>query len=138
MLSIFPSWLIIIMMFTGSLLFFSRLYRTALVWYVRGRQNRHWEARAELVTIAASIPFGTFFGLFSLEVALLVTRLTMAMGLPFTHLPVYLDFLTRRKVWLVLAVSLFHLARTVPQTIASSKVYAYNLEDKLRSEAAGK
>lgn len=132
-----PSLLIFLLMFAGSLLFFGKVYRTALAWFVRGRQNQRWEALAELATITASAPFAFVFGLVSIELNIFFVRFGLASSLPFNFLQVYLDFLTANKILLVFTVSLFHLLRTVPQTIASSKVYTFDLNNKLRNELPG-
>lgn len=137
MLSAFPSWLTILLLFIGSLLFFSRVYRIALSWFVRSRQNRQWEARAELATIVASTPFAFAFGILSLEISLFMGRIALAAGLPLLRLSVYLDYFRANKLWVAAILSIFHLLRTVPQTIASTKVYAYDLGEKLRKEAPG-
>jgi hypothetical protein len=137
MLSAFPSWLTILFLFAGSLLFFTRIYRTAMSWFVRSRQNRQWEARAELATIVASAPFAFAFGLFSLEISLSLGRLALAVGMPLLQLPAYLDYFRANKFWTAAVLSVFHLLRTVPQTIASSKVYAYDLGENRRKEAPG-
>ena len=129
-----PQWLVTLFMFASSLLFFGKIYRIALTWFVRGRINRSWEVRAELVTIAASVPFGAVCGLLSIEATLLLARLAIETNLPFTLLPTYVLFLEGWKLWLAGGVALLFLARMVPQTIAGSKVYAYGIEDKYHSK----
>ncbi len=129
-----PLWLAMLLLFTGSLLFFGRVYRTALAWFVRGGQHSSWEARAELATIAASTPFALTFGLMGVEISLFLCRLAIGLNLPLLHLQEYLDFFSANKFYFVAVISLLHLLRTVPQSIASSKVYAYDLGEKLRRE----
>lgn len=137
MLSTIPPWMAILLLFTGSLLFFGRVYRTALSWFVRGGQHSSWEARAELATITASIPFAFTFGLLGVEICLFLGRFALGFGLSFLQLQMSLDFISVNKHFLVTVISLFHLLRTVPQSIASSKVYAYDMREKLRREAPG-
>ena len=125
-----PPWILVIMMFIGSLLFFGKVYRIALTWFVRGRVNRYWEARAELVTIAAALPFGALCGILSIEATLFLAQAAVETNFPFTLLPAYIQFLEGWKFWLAAVVALLYLARMVPQTIAGSKVYAYNIKEK--------
>lgn len=133
--SAIPSWMTFLLLFTGSLLFFGRVYRTALAWFVRGGQHSFWEARAELATVTASIPFAFTFGLVGVEISLFLCRLVLGFGLPFLQLQICLDYISANKPSFIVVVSLFHLLRTVPQSIASSKVYAYDMREKLRREA---
>jgi len=133
-----PPWLTIVLLFVGSFLFFGRVYRVALTWFVRARINRYWEVWAELVTFAASVPFATIYGILSIEAILFAARLTMGSKLSFSILPALIEFTDTRKFWLSVILMLLFLARMVPQTIAGSKVYAYGIEEKIRNEVPGK
>jgi len=131
--SLFPLFTIILM-FIGAFLFFTRIYRVALAWFVRGRTSRAWESRAELVTLAASLPFGAVYGYSSIEFILLIARLLQETNLPFTVIPTIIDFLSVQKLAVVMALAVFFLAWMVPRTIASSKVFAYGIDLKTRDE----
>lgn len=133
-----PLWLIILLLFLGSFLFFGRVYRIALAWFVRARVKPSWEIWAELVTVAASLPFAIVYGLFSVEVALLAARLLLTAQVPLYLLPALVKFMDGNRHWLAAMLMLLFLARMVPQTIASSKIYAYNVEAQFRDEVPGR
>lgn len=125
--------LIILILFLGSLLFFARIYRTALTWFIRGRINQEWEKLAELITIAASLPFGIVYGFSSLEIILLLARLLMKTTLNLPNLILLAKTVSVQKTWLTLIFAVIFLLWMVPQTIAGSKVYAYDIEEKIRA-----
>lgn len=129
MLQIISPWLAIALMFAGAFMIFTRVYRVALVWFIRGRASRLWEKRAELATLAASLPFALVYGLISIEVIAFAGRMVSNMGLPLFLIP-QLNFSGAEKVWMVAAMSMLFLAWMVPQTIASSKLYAFGIDEK--------
>jgi len=126
--------LTIILLFFFSFWFFSRIYRLAMTWFIRGRTDRTWDARAELATVLASLPLSVVYGSLSIELSLFLARLAVSTGI-LPQLTDYVDFLTAGRVWLVSLAMLLYMARTVPQTIASSKIYAFNALEHLQNEA---
>lgn len=130
-------WLIIILLFAGAFLIFTRVYRIALIWFIRSRINRSWEYRAELITIAASVPFAVVYGLTSVELFFLIGSLASSSPLSFSLLLGLLSFIKDEKVFMVFLLSVMFLAWMVPQTIAGSKIYAYGVDRKARDEVPG-
>lgn len=137
MIPAFSPWLIIILMFAGAFLIFTRVYRIALIWFIRSRINRSWEYRAELITIAASVPFAVVYGLTSVELFFFIGSLASSIPLSFSLLPGLLNFIKDEKVFMVFLLSVMFLAWMVPQTIAGSKIYAYAVDRKARDEVPG-
>lgn len=120
--------LIIILMFAAALFLFSKLYRVALAWFVRARVDQRWEAWAQVMTTAASLPLATVNSIFLLNLILYLAQLAAKANLPIPRLAFYLDLMTEYENWLLLLFVLLFLARMVPQTIAGSKIFAYSLE----------
>lgn len=129
----FSPWLGAFVLLAVSLFVFAKFYRIALIWFVRGRINRSWESKAVLMTILASIPVGALSGVLCIEVALIFANFLLGLELSIS-IPSYIEFITAWKPALAAGVAILFLARTVPQTIAGSKVYAYNIEEKFRDQ----
>ena len=120
--------LIIILMFAAAFFIFAKLYRIALAWFVRARFDQRWENWATLMTAAASLPLAAVSSIFTIDLLFSLARLISKTILPIPSLTFYLNAFTDYKNWLFLLFSLLFLARMLPQTIAGSKIFAYNLE----------
>ena len=127
--------LFIILMFAAAFFIFTKLYRIALAWFVRARFDPRWESWAKIMTAAASLPLAAVSSIFAIDLLFALARLASKTILPIPSVVFYLNLFTEYKNWLLLLFSLLFLARMLPQTIAGSKLFAYNLE--FRAEEAG-
>jgi hypothetical protein len=119
--------LLIILFLLAALFIFTKLYRIALAWFVRSRVDHRWETWARAMTAAASLPLAFVSSMFTVSFFSFIARLA-AKTFIFSGLDYYLDKISEHEALLLLLFVLLFMARMVPQTIADSKIFAYNLE----------
>lgn len=128
------SLLTIILMFVTAFFLFTRLYRITLAWFVRSRVDRRWEGRARVMATAASVPLAITNSFFLLNGFFFIAQLIIDWNIAGAGLKHYLKVSVEYENLLFLLFTLIFLARMAPQTIASSKLFAYSMEFKAESQ----
>lgn len=123
-----PTWFALIFALTGATAFFTFCYRRALIWFIRARVDARWASPAELMTLAGSLPFAFVCGLLSVNLSRWVGRAAVDLGVSLSLLTRWLEILDCYRYWLIAGIGAVFLAYVVPQTIATSKVYAVSIE----------
>lgn len=126
-----PTWLLLALAIFAATAFFAFCYRRALIWFVRARIDTRWTSAAELMTLTGSLPFALMCGLLSVELSRWVGSVILNMGLSLRLLAHWLNLLEQYRLWLVAGIAAVFLAYVVPQTIATSKVYAVCIEAEI-------
>lgn len=120
--------LVILILFGAALFTFTSLYKIALAWFVRSRVDQRWERWAKALTTLASLPLAAVNSLFILNLLFLLVQWAVNNKVPIPGLDYSLDFITNYEQLLLLLLAVIFQARLAPQTIAGSKLFAYNLE----------